>query len=193
MRRPKLFAVMVVVLACLATLAAQQFPPSGAIIYHPDTGKPAVLLESIVEAATIAATGSKQAILAIGYGFDGTADRRLFAKPCDTEEQITTPISITTDTVIIPATTGKKNYICDFVAVAGAAEIVSITEGTGTLCGTSEAALMGSTTDANGVSLAASGGFPGGFTVNGKTANVDTCLNVSGTNRVSGLVNWVQR
>jgi hypothetical protein len=27
----------------------------------------------------------------------------------------------------------------------------------------------------------------------GKTANVDTCLNVSGSNRVSGFISWVQQ
>lgn len=117
--------------------------------------------------------------------------------PCSSEAKTTDPISVTTDTVIIAAAASKKNYICSIVIVAGAAEIVSITEGTGSTCGTSEAALVGSTTDANGLSFAANGGFTasgGNATViAGKTANVDTCLNVSGSNRVSGFVTWVQR
>ncbi len=81
--------------------------------------------------------------------------------------------------------------------MATAAEIVSITEGTGTVCGTSEAALIGSTTDANGMSFAANGGeaMVGGAStvVAGITAAQDVCLNVSGTNRVSGFITWVQR
>lgn len=117
--------------------------------------------------------------------------------PCSSEAKTTDPISITADTVIIAATSGKKNYICSLVIVAGAAEIASITEGTGSTCGTSEAALAGSTTDANGLSFAANGGVSaigGNATIiAGKTANVDTCLNVSGSNRVSGWVTWVQR
>lgn len=117
--------------------------------------------------------------------------------PCSALAKTTDPISITADTVIIAATSGKKNYICSLVIVAGAAEIASITEGTGSTCGTSEAALAGSTTDANGLSFAANGGVSaigGNATIiAGKTANVDTCLNVSGSNRVSGWVTWVQR
>lgn len=117
--------------------------------------------------------------------------------PCTTVAKTTDPISLTADAVIIAATSGKKNYICSLVIVAGAAEIASITEGTGTTCNTSEAALVGSTTDANGMSFAANGGVAMGSglatVVAGKTANVDTCLNVSGSNRVSGFVTWVQR
>ncbi len=117
--------------------------------------------------------------------------------PCSSEAKTTDPISLTTDTVIIAATASKKNYICALVVVAGAAEVVSITEGTGSTCATSEAALLGSTTDANGASFAANGGVSGiggnATIIAGKTANVDTCLNVSGSSRVSGFVTWVQR
>lgn len=117
--------------------------------------------------------------------------------PCSSEAKLTTPISLTTDTVIIAAVASKKNYICAISIVAGAAEIVSITEGTGSVCATSEAALMGSTTDANGASFAANGGMAAigsnSTVIAGITANVDTCLNVSGSNRVSGFVTYVQR
>src|SRR5207244_2392427 len=95
----------------------------------------------------------------------------------------TTPISVTADTLIITATSAKKNYICSLVVVAGAAEIVGITEGTGSTCGTGEAALLGSTTDANSASFAANGGVSmigGSATViAGKTSNVNTCIKVS--------------
>lgn len=124
-------------------------------------------------------------------------DSLLFTDPCVGETKTTTPISLTADTVIISATSAKKNYICTLVIVAGAAEIAAITEGTGSTCGTGEAALVGSTTDANGMSFAANGGLSavgGNSTViAGKTANVDTCLNVSGSNRVAGWVTWVQK
>jgi hypothetical protein len=116
--------------------------------------------------------------------------------PCESVAQTTTPISLTTDTVIIAAVSAKKNYICSISIVAAAAEIVSITEGTGVVCGTGEAAIVGSTTDANGMSLAANGGLVKASTKAvyvGKTANVDTCLNVSGSNRIAGEVTWVQR
>lgn len=135
-----------------------------------------------------------------GRGANVSASNALLVSqldPCSSEAKTTTPISLTADTVIIPAVASKKNYICSLVVVAGAAEIVSITEGTGSTCGTSEAALFGSTTDANGASFAANGGVAanggGATTIAGITANVDTCLNVSGSNRVSGYVTWVQR
>lgn len=119
-----------------------------------------------------------------------------FLDPCSGVQKTTTPISITTDTVIISAVSAKRNYICALVVVASAAEIVAVTEGTGSVCGTSEAALVGSTTDANGLSFAANGGLGMGGAnatiIAGKTTNVDTCLNVSGANRVSGWVTWVQ-
>lgn len=116
--------------------------------------------------------------------------------PCTALPKTTTPFSITTDTVVISAVSAKKNYICALAIVVSAAEIVSITEGTGSVCGTSEAALMGSTTDANGMSFAANGGLTLGAgsaaVVKGLTTNVDTCLNVSGANRISGMITWVQ-
>jgi hypothetical protein len=117
--------------------------------------------------------------------------------PCSSEAKSRTAISQTADAVIISAAASKKNYICSIVLVAGAAEIVNIVEGTGSTCGTSQAAIIGSTTEANGLSFAANGGFSssgGNATViPGSGTNVDTCLMVSGTNRVAGFVTWVQR
>ena len=117
--------------------------------------------------------------------------------PCATETKATTSVSLTTDTVVITATALKKNYICSIVLISGTAEIVSITEGTGSVCATGEAAIAGSTTDANGMAFGNNGGFAlaGGDTTlfAGLSANVDTCINVSGSNRVSGAVTWVQR
>lgn len=139
------------------------------------------------------------AIAAYLMCWDGaTWDRcAVAADPCSGNIKTTTPVSITTDTVVIAAVSAKKNYICNLVLVASAAEIVSITEGTGSFCGTGEAAILGSTTDANGLSFAANGGVSisgGDATIlAGKTANVDTCLNVSGSNRVSGFITWVQQ
>jgi hypothetical protein len=117
--------------------------------------------------------------------------------PCTGNAKTTTPISSTADVAIITATSGKKNYICSLSLVASAAEVVSVWEGTGTACGTGSAALAGSTTEANGLSFAANGGIAlvggQGTALNGITANVDTCLRISGSNRVSGFVTWVQQ
>lgn len=104
-------------------------------------------------------------------------------------------ISQTADTAVITATASQYVYICSIILVAGAAEVVSIWEGTGTACGTSSAAMLGSTTEANGLSVAANGGFSA---VNGlpflRTAstNVDVCVRQSGSNRVSGVITYAK-
>jgi hypothetical protein len=120
-----------------------------------------------------------------------------FDDPCTSEAKTTDPFSLTARGVIIAATAAKKNYICAIAIVAGTAEIANIVEGTGTTCQTSTAALVGSTTAANGLSFAANGGAMIGTglgaVVNGKTSNVDTCLVPSGSNRLAGFVTWVQR
>lgn len=113
--------------------------------------------------------------------------------PCSGLAKTTTPISVTVDTVIISAVSAKKNYICSILLASAAAEIVSITEGTGTVCGTSTAALAGSTTDANGLSSTGFAAIGGSATVIvGKTTNSDICLMLSGSNRVAGWVTFVQ-
>lgn len=117
--------------------------------------------------------------------------------PCAANTKTTTPVSLTARTVIIAAVSAKKNYICSIAIAAGAAEVFNVVEGTGTTCQTGTAAVVGSTTAANGMSFAANGGFSavgGTMTVlQGITANVDTCIVPSGSNRLSGFVTWVQQ
>lgn len=117
--------------------------------------------------------------------------------PCSSEAKITAPFSLTARGVIIAATSSKKNYICAISVVAAAAEIFNIDEGTGTTCGTGTAAVVGSTTAANGLSFAANGGMAAigsnSTVLAGLTANVDTCIVPSSTNRLSGFVTYVQR
>jgi hypothetical protein len=116
---------------------------------------------------------------------------------CASVVKTTDPFSVTADAVLIAAASNKKNYICSIVVVASAAEIVGIVEGTGSTCGTNTTAIAGSTTDANSMSFGANGGFAavGGIatTLAGKGTNVDTCIRLSGSNRVAGWVTYVQR
>lgn len=136
-------------------------------------------------------------VLTSGLIQGGTTQVSYKADPCQSADKTTTAISQTADTVIIAAAASKKNYICHILVFAAAAEIVNIVEGTGTTCQTGTAAIVGSTTEANGLSLAANGGFGIGHgtaaAIIGKTANVDTCLYNSGSNRISGSVTWVQQ
>ena len=117
--------------------------------------------------------------------------------PCAVLAHTTTPVSQTTRTVVIAAVSAKKNYVCGIDIVAAAAEVFNLIEGTGTTCQTGSAAIVGSTTAANGMSFAANGGYAkgnGSGTIYwGKTANVDTCIVPSSTNRLAGSIDWVQQ
>lgn len=117
--------------------------------------------------------------------------------PCSSEAKITAPFSLIARGVIVAAAASKKNYICAISVVAQAAEIFNIDEGTGTTCQTGTAAIVGSTTAANGLSFAANGGMSAigsnSTVLAGLTANVDTCIVPSSTNRLSGFVTYVQR
>lgn len=113
--------------------------------------------------------------------------------PCTALPRTTVPISVAADTAVISAGGGStRTYICGGALVASAAEVVNIWEGTGTACGTSSAALAGSTTEANGMSLAANGGFIIPNTIRGLSTNVDICIRLSATNRVAGWLSYVQ-
>jgi hypothetical protein len=111
--------------------------------------------------------------------------------PCDGATVTTLAISSAADAVLISASASNRTYICDGFLLANAAEIVALWEGTGSTCGTSSAALVGSTTIANGVSLAANGGVPLRF-IRGNSTNVDICLHLNTTNRVTGYITYVQ-
>lgn len=112
--------------------------------------------------------------------------------PCANVAGLTTlPISAAADAVLITATASQRTYICDGAILANAAEIFAIWEGTGSTCGTSTAALVGSTTIGNGVSLAANGGFPLRL-IRGISTNVDVCLHLNTTNRVTGYITYVK-
>lgn len=118
------------------------------------------------------------------------------ADPCQAVAKTSTAISQATSTQIISGTSAKKTYICSLALIAGAAENVSITAGTGSVCATGASAIVGSTTVANGLIIAANGGLTlgnGGATVASGTVNADNiCILQSGSVRVSGVITWVQ-
>ncbi len=176
----------------ILTLASDVVPGTDTFTEAAESGVPAAVVRNDTLDSLVNTTNeyTTLAVDALGALWTRQID------PCSGIAKTTTPISITTDTVIVSALASNKTYICSLILVASAAEIVSITQGDTSVCGTNEVALMGSTTDASGLSLAANGGLvlgTGSATViAGTVANDDICLNVSGTNRVSGSVTWVQ-
>lgn len=155
--------------------------------YTPSSGRLPVLADINNGSATATVGGTSNVALVSFVNAD----------PCQSQVKITDPFSLTARGVIIAATSAKKNYICAILVVAATAEIFNIYEGTGTTCQTGTAAILGSTTAANGASFAANGGGMIGTgaaaIINGKTANVDTCIVPSSTNRLSGFVTYVQQ
>lgn len=127
----------------------------------------------------------------MAHDLQGVVYTRSSSNPCDGVGWTTLAISAAADAVLVAASASNRTYICDGAIIANAAEIFAIWEGTGSTCGTSTAALVGSTTIGNGVPLAANGGFP---LKNIRTAgtNVDLCLHLNTTNRVTGYISYVQ-
>lgn len=99
---------------------------------------------------------------------------------------------------LVAPVSGKKVYICSLFVIGAAASVQNIIEGTGAACTTAnEAAVIGSTTAASGLSFAANGGFTygGGGSTLGATATTGNglCLLQSGTTALAGNVTYIQQ
>lgn len=87
----------------------------------------------------------------------------------------------------------NTGYICSVILVTADAEVLDLIEGTGSTCGTGSAAIIGSTTNANGMSFAANGGVsaPSPYTQFIMVAAADhLCLTQSGSGRVAGVITY---
>ena len=126
---------------------------------------------------------------------DGTSTQ--VVDPCQAQARSYVAINLTAGTQEIAGTASKQTYICGFSVVAAAADNVALVEGTGTVCATGTAGMIGGATAATGLNLAANGGIVlgnGGFAV-AKTATAadNVCLLVSGSAQVSGVISFVQQ
>lgn len=152
---------------------------TGPLVGMVRTDTPAALANTTNEVAPL--SGS-----ALGGVYTASA-----SNPCEARAWTTLAISAAADAVLIAASASNRTYICEGAIIANSAEIFALWEGTGSTCGTGTAALVGSTTIGNGVSLAANGGFPLKMIKTAGT-NVDVCLHLNTTNRVTGYVSYVQ-
>ncbi len=87
-------------------------------------------------------------------------------------------------------------YVCAISAIADTAIKLSFIDGTGGSCASAQHAIWGSTTAANGMSLAANGGFTmgsGNGSVGVTTAASAFCLLQSGTSLIAGNITYVQQ
>jgi hypothetical protein len=128
--------------------------------------------------------------------YGGTA---VVANPCLTGTLFSIPISQTASTQLQAlGGSSKKNYVCAFDVVGADAENISLVEGTGTVCATTPAAILGATTAANGYNFAAGSGIAKGNGVapvafGSLTSLNNVCLLQSGTGRVSGSLLLAQQ
>ena len=205
----KLFAfVLMVILAVASTVRAQIVSGSsgGAIGQASDTayaGSGSASLVSInkglynqlsaVMPGNALGTGSAGLNATMGVG-SASGD------PCSFLTHTFKPISISTATTtnIITGTSAKKTYMCHAFLFTAAANNVGIVEGTtGGTCGSGTAGIIGGTTAATGLNLAANQGFVMG-TGNSSVAvtatnNNDVCLITSAATQLSGVISYVQQ
>ena len=120
------------------------------------------------------------------------------ADPCSQAKKVNLPISQNTTPTnqIIAASGTTAIYICSLSLISASANTVSLSTGTGSNCGTSLTALIGSVTPANSMSLAANGGLTlgGGLgTVAVTAASGEVCLGLGSAAYVAGNLTYVQQ
>lgn len=122
--------------------------------------------------------------------------------PCMFQAKTNVPISTASGTVaLVAGVSAKKIYVCSLSLITSGAIAVSLSEGSGTTCGTSaQAGVIGVATNgtaANGLSLAANGGLTlgngGGTIAQTATAANYLCLFQSGTTQMAGNLTYVQQ
>lgn len=95
--------------------------------------------------------------------------------------------------IIAHAAGSNRIFICSIVIVTSAAQSASLVEGTGSLCGTNTAPVIGSTTSTEGLAMAANGGFTSIAPfpwIATATAGNNVCLLLSGGGRASGSMTY---
>lgn len=101
----------------------------------------------------------------------------------------TKPISQTTSTDLLTST--NKLHICSIVLVSTTAQSFSLVEGTGVVCATGIAAVVGATTAANGIPAGANSGFVAVAErawLRTATTGDHLCLLQSGAGLISGVI-----
>lgn len=152
------------------------------------TGSPRVTIASDNTAFAVNAT-AQAGTNRIGYISDD---------PCSQKTKLNAAFSTSSGgPVSIVALSGSTVvYICSISAIADTAVKLSFIDGTGGSCASAQHAIWGSTTAANGMSLAANGGFTqgsGNGSVGVTTAASALCLLQSGTSLIAGNVTYVQQ
>lgn len=130
------------------------------------------------------------------------ASNQTAGDPCMFQAKTNVPISTASGTTaLVAGVSAKKVYVCSLSLISPTAVSVSLSEGSGTTCGTSaQAGVIGVATNgtaANGMPLAANGGLTlgngGGTVAATATAANYLCLFQSGTAQLAGNLTFVQQ
>lgn len=103
----------------------------------------------------------------------------------------TIPISQTGSTDIHTFT--NTGYVCSIFLITADVQSVSLIEGTGSVCGTSGTAILGSTTVGNGMALIASEGFVNNTLYKLAKTGEHLCLLQSGSSRLAGAITYADK
>lgn len=140
---------------------------------------------------------SKSEAQLVNPGSSNVTISGLVIDPCQGNAKSYMPISQTANTQLFAGMSAKKTYVCHFFIVGADAENTSLVSGTGSVCATNIAPMIGSTTAAAGPNSGANGGYSignGGYAVAISAANADNvCLLQSGSGRVSGVMTYVSQ
>lgn len=142
----------------------------------------------------------KKAFLALALltAFCTSAWAQSFPDPCTSLAKATAPITQTASSRVLVGATARKNYICGLIITSSStAETFSVIEGSGSTCATTPIALIGAPTAASGLTLAANTPLQAGnggaaVAIASRTAS-DVCILQSGSNRISGVLIYVQQ
>ena len=148
------------------------------------------------DAATQSAGTSSVALVeSFGLKYNGAAYARVVGDPCELNSAVYVLINQTAGTKLVTGTSSKKIYICAIQLITATAQNIALVEGTGTVCATGPAGVMGGSTAATGWNFAANGGLAmgnGASSIAAEATNADDlCLLQSGSGQVSGNVKYV--
>lgn len=115
--------------------------------------------------------------------------------PCTALSKSYVNINQTTGTQLFTGTASTRTFVCGISLVTATAQNVALVSGTGTVCATGTAGLMGGTTAGTGWNFAANSGIVigtgvGTVTKTGTDAH-NVCLLQSSTGQISGVISYV--
>lgn len=147
-------------------------------------------------AATQGSTGTEAAKLRLMTAQLDTIGTRLAAlivDPCRSLAKIPITISQTTGTQLITGTASNRIYVCSVLIMQASTstQTFSLVSGTGSVCGTSLGAVIGSTTAAAGMPASFVHGNGSGFIAKTDTDAENLCLLQSTTDRLAGALTYV--